>query len=441
MIDLHVVERLRGMQRVRATRLEQEGFTPKQAAFLLMVLEHSGVFVERQYCAYAGITHGQKTHDFLRRLTGSGLAREVRPGALHRGRLYHVRHKRLYAAIGQADNRNRRPAPIGALASRLMLLDLVLDDPSRLWLGTSRDKRLYFTELDTQRRLDDVDLPHLRYGAGRDKVLRLFPDKLPIGTMTQDPDTHVFTYLVTRRDPVDFRAFLQRHHWLLCFGGPWTLRVALPRPFHGLEGRYRGVVREELFSPMELSAAAGAGVVLRGAPASRVRPVTRPRPALRRGGAPLPDRRAAPSSIASTSSAASRHSPASSPACCWTSCSGRRRAWSSCRSSGSTCAHSTHRDQPVHVIVIMPRDRQAALGSHRAIAVARRRHELPGPGRPPRAPPRLHDALSRSTRSCPEDQELLVEYKFFEPAFYATDLADWGSARWSARRSATAHAC
>ena len=28
----------------------------------------------------------------------------------------------------------------------------------------------------------------------------------------------------------------------------------------------------------------------------------------------------------------------------------------------------------------------------------------------------------------PDDQELLVEYKFFEPAFYATDLADWGSA-------------
>src|SRR3954452_6914103 len=28
----------------------------------------------------------------------------------------------------------------------------------------------------------------------------------------------------------------------------------------------------------------------------------------------------------------------------------------------------------------------------------------------------------------PGDQQLLVEYKFFEPAFYDTDLADWGSA-------------
>ena len=33
-----------------------------------------------------------------------------------------------------------------------------------------------------------------------------------------------------------------------------------------------------------------------------------------------------------------------------------------------------------------------------------------------------------STRELPAEQEFLVEYKFFEPAFYATDLADWGSA-------------
>ncbi|WP_162271264.1 hypothetical protein [Luteitalea pratensis] len=86
-----------------------------------------------------------------------------------------MHHKRLYAAIGEPDNRKRRPAPIGTLASRLMLLDLVLDEPSRLWLGTSCDKRQSFTELDGDKRLDDVDLPHLRYGIGRDRVLRLFP--------------------------------------------------------------------------------------------------------------------------------------------------------------------------------------------------------------------------------------------------------------------------
>jgi L-rhamnose isomerase / sugar isomerase len=41
---------------------------------------------------------------------------------------------------------------------------------------------------------------------------------------------------------------------------------------------------------------------------------------------------------------------------------------------------------------------------------------------------RLVDALVRVYAELPADQELLVEYKLFEPAFYATDLADWGSA-------------
>jgi L-rhamnose isomerase / sugar isomerase len=41
---------------------------------------------------------------------------------------------------------------------------------------------------------------------------------------------------------------------------------------------------------------------------------------------------------------------------------------------------------------------------------------------------RMLEALARVYAALPSDQELLVEYKFFEPAFYATDLADWGSA-------------
>jgi L-rhamnose isomerase / sugar isomerase len=41
---------------------------------------------------------------------------------------------------------------------------------------------------------------------------------------------------------------------------------------------------------------------------------------------------------------------------------------------------------------------------------------------------RLLSSLQRIYAATPESQELLVEYKFFEPAFYATDIADWGSA-------------
>ncbi len=41
---------------------------------------------------------------------------------------------------------------------------------------------------------------------------------------------------------------------------------------------------------------------------------------------------------------------------------------------------------------------------------------------------RLLECLTELYAALPDDQELLVEYKPFEPAFYATDIPDWGSA-------------
>jgi len=41
---------------------------------------------------------------------------------------------------------------------------------------------------------------------------------------------------------------------------------------------------------------------------------------------------------------------------------------------------------------------------------------------------RLVESLSEVVAALPEGIKLLVEYKFYEPAFYATDIADWGSA-------------
>jgi L-rhamnose isomerase/sugar isomerase len=41
---------------------------------------------------------------------------------------------------------------------------------------------------------------------------------------------------------------------------------------------------------------------------------------------------------------------------------------------------------------------------------------------------RLEASLTDAYSALPGGQQLLLEYKLFEPAFYATDLADWGSA-------------
>jgi L-rhamnose isomerase/sugar isomerase len=41
---------------------------------------------------------------------------------------------------------------------------------------------------------------------------------------------------------------------------------------------------------------------------------------------------------------------------------------------------------------------------------------------------RIVECLGELYAALPLEQELLVEYKFFEPAFYATDIPDWGTA-------------
>jgi L-rhamnose isomerase/sugar isomerase len=47
---------------------------------------------------------------------------------------------------------------------------------------------------------------------------------------------------------------------------------------------------------------------------------------------------------------------------------------------------------------------------------------------------RMLEALAEVYAALPAEQELLLEYKPFEPAFYATDLADWGSSLLACQR-------
>ena len=41
---------------------------------------------------------------------------------------------------------------------------------------------------------------------------------------------------------------------------------------------------------------------------------------------------------------------------------------------------------------------------------------------------RMEASLAEVYAALPPDMRMLIEYKFFEPAFYHTDLADWGTA-------------
>jgi len=241
------------LNRERTQAVAAFGFTERQARFLVEVMIHSGVFLARQYCSFANIAHGQKTHDFLRKLVERGYAHPIQVGLLHRGRLFHLRHKPLYAAIGEADNRHRKRMALGRMVERLMVLDAVLADRTFTWLGTEKDKRAYFVRT-LQGPFEPPEFPRISFGVDETRTVRYFPDKLPIGIQADRID-HVFVYLLTGPVPADFRVFLLRHAELLRALTRWTLRVLVPQPFGKSIPVFGQAAREELASPIAPSIA------------------------------------------------------------------------------------------------------------------------------------------------------------------------------------------
>lgn len=227
------------------------GLSDRQARFLVTVMLHSGVFVGRQYCVFAGISHGQKVHDFVEKLLAKRLATATTFGRQQRARIFHLQHKPLYAAIGERDNRHRKPVPIARAIERLMIVDGVLADPGHTWLGTEREKRRYFIErLGT--RLEDQEYPRLVFGAAPTTTVRYFPDKLPIGVDCEGRRP-VFLYLPTSETPMDFRVFLLRHAELFHALGLWTIRVLIPATQSFRATSFEAAAYDQLAKPLRPS--------------------------------------------------------------------------------------------------------------------------------------------------------------------------------------------
>jgi hypothetical protein len=133
-----------------------------------------------------------------------------------------------------------------------MILDAVLGDRRCWWISPADDKWKFFC-LMRDNYLRPEDYPHIAFGSGRQRTIRCFPDKLPIGVEKSNTDRLVFVYLVNRRLPVDFRQFLIRHFALLRFVRTWTVRLLVPRRFRKAVALYRAALREELWTPMNPS--------------------------------------------------------------------------------------------------------------------------------------------------------------------------------------------
>lgn len=240
---------VRQIDRDRVNAVGAFGLSDRQARFLVTVMLHSGVFVGRQYCTFAGITHGQKVHDFVEKLLAKRLATATLIGT--RTRIFHVHHKPLYAAIGEPDNRHRKPAPLARAIERLMILDGVLADPTVTWLGAEREKRRHFIgKLGT--RVEMHEYPRLVFGTPPKTTVRYFPDKLPIG-VSADSRRHVFLYLPTSSTPMEFRLFLLRHAELFHALGYWTIRVLFPKQVWRSPAVFRHAAYDQLAKPLRIS--------------------------------------------------------------------------------------------------------------------------------------------------------------------------------------------
>jgi hypothetical protein len=210
------------IDRIRSLSLDR--LTERQARFLVTVMQHSGVCLPRQFAAFAGITYGQQTCDFFERLVRWGYA-VAYPCRHHRGRVYHVRYKPLYRAIGDTDSRFRRSMSAAQVADRLAMLDAVISTPNVTWLGSAEDRQEHF--------------------AG---ALPGVISKVPVGV---EPDGRVVFLFLVMKDRLDeFRVFLQQCGSFLSTLPAWTVRVVLAPQFNWLSKQYDEVFRDELARPV-----------------------------------------------------------------------------------------------------------------------------------------------------------------------------------------------
>lgn len=229
-------------ERVRA--VAEVGLTERQARFLVTVMLHAGVCVPRQYARFCGIVHGQKTRKFFARLVRLGYA-TAHDCRHNRAVLYHIQAKVLYRAVGEAESRFRRPVTLGHAIQRLMLLDAIVESPELVWLATTEEKVAHVTTLT---RVALENLPRETIVRGTDRIVRYFPERMPIGI--HPAGRGVLVYVITDGVLDHFRAFVQHHAALLRAFRVWTLRIVVPPHLAVLDSFAREAVESQLLTPL-----------------------------------------------------------------------------------------------------------------------------------------------------------------------------------------------
>ncbi len=132
----------------RIRNLQSLGYTQTEAGFIVVAALHSGHFVRRQFCTFADATRGGAETRFIEKLTAN---RHAETMSYRFNRLvYRLASRRLYEALGEGDNRNRRACQPYTVRHKLLVLDFVLSRPNCRFLATLEERLAYFHERGIQ---------------------------------------------------------------------------------------------------------------------------------------------------------------------------------------------------------------------------------------------------------------------------------------------------
>ena len=175
-------------QRHCELRLKPFGWTGREAEWIALVCQHSGLFTRSQFCTYLH-ARPHRARQFVRCLRNRRQAVEVTlDGLPAAARPCRISGKAIYRALGIENVGHRRTAAAPVLMRRLLSLDYILEHPQQPWLTSEQEKVAVFDDFDVPRQA----LPRRYYTGNKAVWVQYFALKLPISI---GPETITFVYV------------------------------------------------------------------------------------------------------------------------------------------------------------------------------------------------------------------------------------------------------
>lgn len=231
----------------RVQALRRLGYAEREARFLSMAALHGGYFLRRQYDRFLQQKDGGTTAQMIEKALA---LKHVQVFTYeHKIHIHHLCARPFYDALGQEDNRNRRPRQPLTIKNKLMGLDFVLEHPGFQHLATEQEKRDFFTRT---LEIPIATLPAKLYkGANsHSTTARYFVEKYPIfvsdATIPARPPVVSFAYVDEGTTTLSrFETFLVQYGRLLAALSQFQLIyvAATPVLFAGAAKAFEQFVR------------------------------------------------------------------------------------------------------------------------------------------------------------------------------------------------------